>query len=90
MPKKPEKKLTGIPQFPIPIGMPWLVSQAIFEESLAFFCFYSLRSQLTFFLATSRSTVGELSGCQTKRRCENFERNNPYQMLSEDRKNHWR
>jgi hypothetical protein len=22
--------------------------------------------------------------------CENFERNNPYQMLSEDRKNHWR
>jgi hypothetical protein len=34
MPKKPEKKLTGIPQIPHPIGVPWLVSQAIFEQSL--------------------------------------------------------
>ena len=51
MPEKPEKKVRGIPpQFPIPIGVPSLVSQAIFEHSLgSFFAFYLLSSQSTFF-----------------------------------------
>jgi len=35
MPKKPEKKLNRHPpNSPSPIGVPWLVSQAIFEQSL--------------------------------------------------------
>jgi hypothetical protein len=38
MPKKPEKKVRGIPPIPHnPIGVSWLVSQAIFEHSLGSF-----------------------------------------------------
>jgi hypothetical protein len=62
MPKKPENKFRGIPHFPILECRVKVVSQAIFEQSLgSFFAFYLFRSQLTFFLTTSRRTVGELS-----------------------------
>jgi hypothetical protein len=69
------------PKFPIPIGVPWLVSQAIFEQSLGSSFALLTPQPIDVFLSNQLVNSWRASGCQTKRRCENFERGNPYKVL---------